>query len=155
MRIGALSRKANSFGLFRTSDSLLRIQRELVHMGSSPGQEKGSRRLLREIGKAEVLLGEEHDDVALASGADRRARRGLIGAGALLALGLANLLTMVFPPELLRTVTDRQESMAHIIAGCALLALGAVPARDFLFVHRFDKLKEEISDALMRARKGS
>lgn len=153
MRVGDLSRKANSFGLFRTSDALMRIQREKVQMSHASNPEKHRRNLLREIGRSEILLDEEHEDVALASKADWRSKRGVMGLVGILALQGANLITNLVPPEMVRAFFDRSEGHINMMIALGLMALTIIPARDLLFVRRFDRLKEDIEGILERLKK--
>jgi hypothetical protein len=148
MRVSEAVQGANTFGLFRTGNSLERLQRELSHFPTLPEgmRAKRAQRIIGHAEKAESRLEDEHADVSLAQHVKGRSRRGLIVACVLFAAQVATAFVTVFKPWLTPEIIDKYHPTT--IAGMAIFALAIIPARDFLFVYRFEKLKEKIGTVL-------
>jgi hypothetical protein len=148
MRVGELARSANSFGLFRTGNRLEGIQRQLAHFPALREERKAhkAQAIIRNAERAEAVLEDEHEDVALANRRQMRGRRGLIVSCALFAAMAADLAVLLTKPFFTPDFVEKYQPTS--IAAAALLALAAFPVRDFVFVFRYDALKENVLSGL-------
>jgi hypothetical protein len=148
MKVSDAARSANSFGLFRTGNGLERIQRELARFQAIPEKLRAGKaeRIIAHVEKTEARLEDEHSDVGLAHNVKWRSRRGLIASCALFAAQVATAFVTVLKPWFTPDFLEKYHPTS--IAGLAILALAAFPIRDFLFVYRFEKLKERTGAVL-------
>jgi len=148
MKVSDAARSANSFGLFRTGNGLERIQRELAHFPTLPDKIRPQRaeRIIEHVEKAEARLEDEHSDVGLAHNVKGRSRRGLVASCVLFAAQVATAFVTVLKPWFTPDILEKYHPTS--IAGLAILALAAFPIRDFLFVYRFEKVKEKTGTVL-------
>lgn len=148
MKVSEAARDANSFGLFLTGNRLEGLQHEMTRFQAAPERLKAGRaeRVIKRAERAEEKLEDEHTDVGLAHNVKWRARRGLITACALFAAQLATAAVTVLKPWFTPDFLEKYHPTT--IVGAVILALAAFPVRDFIFVHRFERLKERVGAVL-------
>jgi hypothetical protein len=149
-RLGELHTSADRFQLFRSAQDIARIQREFMRFKDSEGRQKDSRArsLVARIERAESKVAQEHDDVGTANSSAWRSRRGLVSSCVLFAAQLANLAALALKPETFGFLPDALREHANASLAAAILALALFPIRDFVFVYRFNKVKEDSENVL-------
>lgn len=154
-RLGDVHRNADKFQLFRTAQDVSRIQRELIRFKDSEEDEspERARRLITRIERAQTRAETEHEDVALSNNSAWRSRRGLIAACGLFAAQLTNLVILLVKPETLTEMPDILRDHVNTLAGWVILALASFPIRDFIFVYRFNRIKEDCEKVLTDLKK--
>lgn len=153
-RLGEAHKAADRSQLFHTGEQLSRIQRDFMrYKDLGECRPEAARRLVRKIERAEETLASEHEDVGTANRYEWRSRRGLIAVCALFGAQLVNLATQLLMPEAAAGVPDSLRGYTHRALAAALLALAALPIRDFVFAHRFSKAKELGEGALAGTKK--
>ena len=153
VRLERLGTKAKKFELFDTAYRLSEIENRLVELNHAENRKAKIEDAMEAVDQAKITLEREHNDRKIEKSVKFRSRRGLATVSVLFGCMAAVGHMLYNPPAFIRSLPPKIGDNFHLFATAVILALAAIPVRDFAFTMRFNNVKIEGEKLLIKLKK--